>query len=323
MIDLFPIVLFAYNRPIHVKQVLDALKVNELASESKLIVFIDGPKENATIEEHQKIQDVILVVESEKWCKSVDIRASEKNLGCGNSIIQGITQVLQNHKALIVLEDDIITSPLFLLFMNRTLNFYRDYKSVFSVSGAGLPENKMKLPKNYDYDVYVSLRQLNHGWGTWCDRWNFVNWDLTFVKDFIQDPDQVNAFNRGGDDLTPMLVDQAEGRIDTWDIQFAFSHFKNHAVSIIPRYSYTDYIGGDGSGTHHSDLGTSQRFDLEKAIREPRLLDVIYEDSRIINLFFNAFTKRKRPLWQKAVNRFARIMGGENLFVIKKKIYLQ
>lgn len=32
----------------------------------------------------------------------------------------------------------------------------------------------------------------------------------------------------------PMLVDEREGSSSAWDIQFAFTHFANHAVSIVP-----------------------------------------------------------------------------------------
>lgn len=322
MSALYPVILFAFNRPWHTIQVLNSLKKNDLSEESDLFIFIDGPKENSSAEQCNNINEVIKISQSNKWCKTINVQISDFNLGCRNSIIGGITEVLKEHEAVIVLEDDIITSPHFLRYMNQCLAFYKDYKSVFSVSAMTLPESKMKLPKDYPYDVYVSLRQLNSGWGTWRDRWESINWDLDFVPDFKNNINAVKAYTRAGDDLIGMLQEQVEGKIDAWDVQFTYNQFRNHAVSILPRYSYTDNIGGDGSGTHHLDRNTLMRFDLIKAIRNPRLLDVIYEDSRIINQFYNAFTSLKRPLWQKAVNRLVRNFGGENVFTIKKKIYL-
>lgn len=321
MSTLNPIILFAYNRPLHTKLVLSALKANELSDESELFVYIDGPRVNASAEELIKINEVKRIVESEQWCKSVDVRISEFNLGCRNSIISGIQDAMRVYEAVIVLEDDIVTSKYFLRYMNQCLNFYKEYKSVFSVSAMNLPESKMKLPADYVYDVYVSLRQLNSGWGTWRDRWNLIDWDLSFVSQLTGNKDMLAAFSRGGDDLIKMLLEQVEGKIDAWDVQFTYNQFKNHAVSIIPRTSYIDNIGGDGSGTHHFDANTYLRFDLSKAKKEPRLLKVIYEDSRIINSFYNAYCEKKRPLWQKVVNRFIRLLGGENVFKIKKKIY--
>jgi len=138
--QLYPIILFAYNRPWHTEQVLIALKNNQLADQSHLIIFVDGPKDTATPEQRRNIEEVRQVVHKEKWCGSVEYHIAETNIGCRNSIIQGISMVLEKHEAAIVLEDDIVTSPYFLKYMNLTLNYYKERKSVFSVSGVTLPE---------------------------------------------------------------------------------------------------------------------------------------------------------------------------------------
>jgi hypothetical protein len=317
----YPVILFAYNRPQHTELVLNSLSENELANETDLIIYIDGPKENALPDQINKINAVKEVAESKKWCKTVTIIAAEKNIGCRNSIIRGISEVLSANEAAIILEDDIVTSAFFLKFMNNCLNYYKDYKTVFSISGLNLTDDKIKIPDDYPYDVYVSLRQFNSGWATWKNRWEKIEWNKDSLREFLENPSVCEAYSRGGDDLIPMLYDELEGRSDAWDVQFTFNQFKYHTVSIIPRYSYVDNIGGDGSGTHHIDAGENLRFNLSRAIPEPKLLDILYEDKRIINAFYNAYSKNKRPLWQKIINRISRLMGGKNIFVIKKKIY--
>jgi GR25 family glycosyltransferase involved in LPS biosynthesis len=318
---IYPVILFAYNRPEHTRLVLEALKKNQLAGQTELFVFIDGPRATATASQKKDIDEVLKVVESEQWCKNVVIRAHQQNIGCRNSIIQGITTVLSQHEAAIILEDDIVTSPHFLNFMNKCLNFYRDYPAVFSISGLNLEHNKIQIPDDYKYDVYVSLRQFNSGWATWSDRWNKINWNKDTLKEFLTNPVLCDAYSRGGDDLIPMLYDEIEGRSDAWDVQFTFNQFKHHGVSIIPIHSYVDNIGGDGTGTHHTNSGEFLRFNIEKAIPEPRLLDILYEDKRLINAFYNAYSRVKRPLWKKIINRISRIITGSNVFIIKKKIY--
>ena len=318
---LAPIILFAYNRPWHTEQVLNALKSNELADQSHLIIFVDGPKDNATSEQIQKIEEVKQLVHKDNWCGKVDYHFAEQNIGCRNSIIQGITKVLHQYPAAIILEDDIVTSPYFLRFMNTCLDYYGNYKSVFSISGMTLPESCFSLPSDYPYDVYVSLRQLNSGWATWTDRWDLINWELDFVSDFTKDRNKTKAYSRGGDDLIPMLMEQVEGKSDAWDIQLTYNQFRNHAVSILPRKSYITNIGGDGSGTHHLDRDNSYLFDLKYAIKDPLLIDVIYEDKRIINSFYNAYCAKKRPLWQKIINKITMLLMQKRFFVIKKKIY--
>lgn len=318
---LAPIILFAYNRPEHTKQVLHAIMKNEMAEKSHLIVFVDGPKQGASIEQINQIERVKSIVQSQKWCGSVEFHFSNLNIGCRNSIINGITKVFQKYDNAIILEDDIVTSIYFLKFMNNCLNYYKDEKAVFSISAMNLSEDRLKLPNDYQYDVYVSLRQLNSGWGIWKDRWLKIDWSMDFLRFFLNDKTLMENYSRGGDDLIPMLIDQLNGKSDAWDVQFTYNHFKHHAVSIIPRFSYVNNIGGDGSGIHHLDSNVDLHFDLSKSIDNPKLLDTIYEDKRIINAFYNAFTNKKRPIWQKIINRLSRIIFGRNIFIIKKKVY--
>ena len=55
---LAPIIYFAYNRPGHMLQTLEALSKNRLANESDLWIYIDGPKENTSNEDLAKNAEV-------------------------------------------------------------------------------------------------------------------------------------------------------------------------------------------------------------------------------------------------------------------------
>ncbi len=317
---MYPIILFAYNRPEHTLRVLEALKCNALAKLSHLHIFVDGPKADASAQTIEQIAKVREVVKQERWCGSVEYHISEINIGCRDSIINGISEVLKESEAVIVLEDDIITSPHFLSYMNGALEYYKDMRSVFSISGWNYPENRLNLPEDYKYDVYLSLRLLNWGWGTWRNRWEQVDWDKSFIKDFLSNKTLVEAFNRAGDDMSTMLLDEYEGKSDAWDIQFAYNHFKQGAYSIAPCVSYTQNIGLDGTGSH---CGSTEKLnnDLSRCSSEVCYLDTLYLDKRIINAFYNINCRTKRPLWQKAINFISRKLGLNPLFVIKKKIY--
>lgn len=320
MNNLNVIILLAYNRPGHTEQVLQALKQNELADQSELIIFIDGPKENATPEQIQKNIEVQNVARKEQWCKKVEIRVSKENRGCRMGPIFGISEALKENEAVIVLEDDIVTSPHFLSYMNESLNYYKNFKSVFSISAFNFPASVLPFPDDYQYDVYVSQRQQNWGWGTWQDRWVQVNWDKSFIPEFLKNNYQVEAFNRGGEDLSKMLSEEFNGQSDAWDIQFSYAHFKHHAVSIIPCVSYTNNIGLDNSGTHTLNKKGLLN-DLSMCVKESHFLDVLYEDKRIVNALYSMYYPKKRPLFQKIINRVSRILRGKNVFVIKKKVY--
>ena len=83
-----------------------------------------------------------------------------------------------------------------------------------------------------------------------------------------------------------------------------------------------DNIGFDGSGIHSGVNTTNEyRNNLSLSVKEPKFVDLVYEDSRITNAFYNRFCERKRPLYQRAVNSVFRLFGRKPPFVLKKKIY--
>ena len=336
--ELAPIIVFAYNRLGHLQQTLDALSRNVYAGESELYIYCDGPKvmsegvneltnerikeSNARVEKTQSFakQYAIEATKQGKF-KAVHVVCSEKNKGLANSIIGGVTDVINKHGRAIILEDDLLTSPYFLKYMNEALDKYESYPSVFSISANRPPVGKMAIPADYEYDVFVSLRPFSTGWATWKDKWERIDWSLDYLNDFLKHSKQIKAFNRGGDDLTNMLCLQRDHKIDSWAIRFSFQLFYHHAVAILPCIPYVDNIGFDGTGIHSGNDEHDYRNNVNLAPANPRMPDVIYEDARIINAFANCYSRAKRPLWQKAINSIYRKLGKQVPFVIKKKIY--
>lgn len=325
---LAPVIIFNYNRPDHSKQVWMALAKNELATNTELYLYCDGPKANASDETRQRIaslheqakQYAIDAVKDGKF-KAVHVVCAEQNKGLANSIIGGVTEVINKHGRVIVLEDDLLTSPYFLKYMNTALDKYESYPAVFTISANRPPVNKMAIPEDYPYDVFVSLRPFSTGWATWKEKWNRVDWSLDYLAEFLKHPEQIDAYNRGGDDLTEMLCLQRDHKIDSWAIRYAFQHFYHHAVAILPCVPYVDNIGFDGTGIHSDSNEIDFRNNVNLAPENPLMPDVIYEDGRIINAFYNYYCRAKRPLWQKAINTIYRKLGKPTPFVIKKTVY--
>ena len=323
-----PVIVFNYNRPDHSLRTWDALSQNQFSAETVLYLYCDGPRANASDEMRQRIAELhtqakqyaIDAVREGKF-KTVHVVCAQLNKGLANSIIDGVTDVINKHGRAIVLEDDLLTSPYFLKYMNTALDKYESYPAVFSISANRPPVNKMPIPADYPYDVFISLRPFSTGWATWKDKWNRIDWSLNYLEEHLKRPEQIAAFNRGGDDLTEMLCMQRDHKIDSWAIRFAFQHFYHHAISILPCVPYVDNIGFDGTGIHSGTDETDFRNNVSLAPATPRMMDVIYEDSRIINAFANYYSRVKRPLWQKVFNFIYRRLGRKTPFLIKKKIY--
>jgi len=178
----------------------------------------------------------------------------------------------------------------------------------------------MQIPPDYEYDVYVSLRNGSWGWASWEDRWSQIDWDVQHYPTIFTDKNLQESFNRGGDDVFEMLQQQQSGKLNIWSIQFTVAHFVNHAVSIVPTVSYVDNLGLDGTGENCS-INPTYRNNTLCTNEDIKFIDILYEDKRIINAFYSANCNVKRPLWQKIINRLSRMVGKGNVFVIKKKIY--
>ncbi|MDP4201295.1 MAG: glycosyltransferase [Bacteroidota bacterium] len=317
--NLAPIVLFVYNRPQHTQNTINALINNKLSQESILYIFADGPKENAAQDQIKNIEKVRQIINSIRGFKQVVVYEEKINKGLANSVIEGVSKIIEQHEKVIVLEDDLVTSPAFLSYMNHALSYYKDYPSVFSIS-ADRPQN-IVIPSDYPFDVFVSLRAFSYGWGTWKEKWNKINWNYNAIPDIFQNSAIKQAFNRGGEDLSRMLQEQQQGRIDSWAIRFVLSHFIHHSISIMPCKSYINNIGHDGSGTHCQATSALQLPIELNCNSEPLFLPVLYEDAAIINSFYSAYYPKRRPLWKKIINRLCRLIGKQNVFIIKNQVY--
>jgi len=281
---LAPIIFFTYNRPSHCLSTLNSLKRTEFAEDSDLIIFSDGPK---CVEDIDNIQEIRRILKTLDGFASIKVIERETNFGLKRSIIEGVSQVLEERGRAIIVEDDLEFSRGFLGFMNRSLEFYERYKEVGSISGYSFP---VKVPEGYEFDTYFFFRSSSWGWGTWKDRWERADWEVSEFNVFSRDIHRIRAFNRGGDDLFEMLKQQVEGNIDTWDIQWCYEHYKHSAYCVYPVTSFVNNTGCDGSGVHKVETSfydvNLEEMDLDRI----RLCKPEVADENIIRLVQGMFS---------------------------------
>lgn len=239
-----PIILFAFNRLDAIKRTVESLLMNSEAADSELFVFVDGTREHV-VADKEKVAAVQEYVKTIQGFKQTTYTFAEKNKGLGASLIAGITQVIRQFGKCIVVEDDLYCGKNFLSFMNQGLNIYATNNDVFSVCGY---TNKVTRPKGYNYDAYSCVRSSSWGWGTWLDRWESVDWNLT---DWAECEKRAKDFNHwGGSDCFAMLRDWHVGRNHSWAIRFCYSQFVQNKVSIFPMISKVANEGFNGEGTN-------------------------------------------------------------------------
>jgi len=237
---LAPIVLFVYNRPWHTKQTVEALLKNTYASESELFIFSDGPKnENAT----EKVNEVRNYIKSISGFKSINITESSANKGLADSIVEGVTDIVNRYGKIIVLEDDIVTSPGFLKYMNDALTLYEMDEKVMHISGFIFPV-KQKLPITFFYNSTSCW-----GWGTWARAWRYYNNNTSLLLDKINSVKMIHQFNiEGSYDFLSHLIENENGKMKTWAVKWYASVFLNNGLSLHPYPSLVNNIGIDGNG---------------------------------------------------------------------------
>ena len=325
MKNLAPIIVFAYNRPTHMLRTLDALAKNTLADQSVLYIYCDGAKQNATEEQIAKVKAARQVAHAATGFKELHVIERPENIGLGTSVINGVTEIINKYGKVIVLEDDLETSPYFLSYMNQCLEHYEARKSVFSITGLSRPHPERFYPTDYPYDVYVSLKHHPWSWATWADRWNQVDWSARTYDEIASNPQMLAAFKRMGEDEWEELTMQVKGSKQIWSARFALAHFVNHAVSIAPIKPYVRNIGAGADSTNckTENLG---RWEIAESdlcnTPELRLLDVLYEDSRIVNTWYSFFKKGKRSLFGRLKNWYGRKFLHRDEYALKGRVYV-
>jgi hypothetical protein len=287
-----PIVLFTFNRPIHTQKVLDSLALCEESSQSDLFIYCDGVKDDVDTEGLNKIQEVRKIVDSENRFKKVTITLHEKNKGLANSIIDGVTEIVNKYGKIIVVEDDLIVSKGFLKYMNQALTIYEDEPKVGCIHAWNY---LFKNVENFESTFFLKGADC-WGWATWKSSWDLFNPDASYLLNQIVSNKQEFEFNRKNThEFIQMLKDQIEGKINSWAIRWHASLFYNDKYCLHPTNSLVNNIGFDDLGTHTINLDLEQ-----KPIDDVKLTKINIEES---TWFFNKYIEQhtKKSLWKKII----------------------
>jgi hypothetical protein len=287
-----PIALFVYNRLSHVQKTVDALKKNIGASNSKLYIFSDGFNSK---DSSLKVNEVRNFLRTVNGFHSIEIIEREENLGLASSIIAGVSEIVNRHGRIIVLEDDLVTSPYFLKFMNEALDQYESNDKVASIHG-------YVYPVEGDLPEAFFLRGADcWGWATWKRGWELFNPSGVELLTELKNKKLTKLFDFNGSyPFTIMLEDQIEGKNNSWAIRWNASAFLRDKLTLYPGKSLVINVGNDGSGTH-SDVMTNI-WDASLSLSPVNVSVNPVEDSAQARLAFEGYFRRISP------NLFRRII---------------
>ena len=285
-----PIALFTYNRADHTRKAVESLLQNAEAKDSDLFIFSDGPKNEKTV---RGVADNREYIHTVTGFKTVTIVEREKNWGLANSLIAGITDVINKYGRVIVVEDDLILSPYFLKFMNDGLEKYKDDDRVGTITGF-VPPIEEKLPETFFLTYFQCW-----GWATWKRAWDLLETDARPLLKGLRF--KRKKFDVGGGVCNyGNLYCQKVGLVDSWYLRYYASLFLKGKLSLYPGRSVATNEGLDGSGTH-CGAELKRSFEAHNSQTPIKVNDVeVIENLQVFRIFKKYFLSKQSGSFIKA-----------------------
>ncbi len=240
--ELAPVVLFTYNRLDHTNKTIEALKQNVLADETELFIYSDAPKNEGA---KDSVAAVRAYLRSVTGFKKIEIIEREENWGLARNIIDGVTKIVNEYGRIIVLEDDIVTSPYFLQYMNDALRIYEQEPKVMAISSYYWAKDTSNLPETFFLDWFCCW-----GWATWKDIWNrFERNPNDLIKNYNL-KDDLHFNMNGTSNIWAQVEQNITGEIYTWAVFFYFTIYINHGLVLYSNEDLSMNIGMDNTGEH-------------------------------------------------------------------------
>ena len=295
---LAPILLFAYNRPRHLQHTVEALAHNPLAQESELFVFSDGARTEDDCEDVELVRSYIHTIEGFKTVHRIE---RDRNYGLAANIIDGVTDIVNRYGRVIVLEDDLVTAPGFLQFMNDALDTYADEPRVGHIQAYDFTQNP-RLPETFLIKFTGSW-----GWATWQRAWQHFNPDGQYLLNELHRRHLTRRFDFNGKyGFTRMLRRQVEGKNNSWAIRWNASLFLQDILSLNVGRSLVQNEGFDGSGTH---CGADHLYEArlyKERLRVEKISPVA--ENLEARKIFERYYARTNSLWAKGMRRLQSLL---------------
>lgn len=237
-----PIAVFAFNRPERLADLLSSLERCPEIQSSQVTIYVDGPRDPS---DRVKIGEVIEVAGANRNFEAKIITRSQ-NIGLRASITSGLSNEFEHSESVIVLEDDLVVSPVALRYFNEALKLYRDDEMVWGVTGY-----MYRVGDSYEREAAAFLPFPSPwGWATWKSKWQrFVDF-----PDDISKPLNSRSFRElfdclGIRDFSSILKLNADDLVSSWFIDWYFAMFMHGGRFLWPGEPLISNRGMT-SGTH-------------------------------------------------------------------------
>lgn len=298
------VLLICFNRPDTTKVVFESIRKVE---PKKLYVAIDGPRINKP-EENDLCAQVLQITKNVDWVCDAEYLIRDKNLGCKIGVTTAISWALTNEDRIIIIEDDIVAAPAFFYFADEMLEKYKNEKEIAAVSA-----NNYTPMEDIQNDYFFSKHGHIWGWATWKRAWEPFDVEVPYIQSDIEnghlktlnlETQELKYFNKRAKKINDQIKN---GRINTWDYQYAYYRLRNELLSIVPKVNLASNIGINSSRTNSKSKTNTNYY--------PAITDFIVQnhpDKVECNLIydrhhFKAHINKKAPFIKRVIFRISTI----------------
>ncbi|AMQ01328.1 Sugar transferase [Pedobacter cryoconitis] len=293
-----PIALFVYNRPKHTERTLKFLRQNELAAESRLFVFSDGPKSEAEEENVREVRELLKHIDG---FRSVEVIERKSNMGLAESVIAGVSRLVKDYKQVIVFEDDLVTSPYTLTYFNDALTRYRDQERVMHIGAYMYPLKENTLPETFFYRAATSW-----GWATWDRAWQHFEPNIDVLMRQFDARKRAEFSIEHQMNFWKQMKDFKRGKNNSWAIRWYASVFLRGGLTLNPSQSLVNNIGHDGSGVHS---GINDIYNVIINPRRVRVFPEVVEESVVAYEVIKGFLSTRKGSFVDRLKRYLKGIG--------------
>ena len=296
------IALIIFKRAKTTQRVFEAIRA---AQPPKLLVIADGPRSDRP-SEAESCAATRQIIEQVDWDCEVLKNYADHNMGCGERVSTGISWVFQQVEEAIFLEDDCLPNPMFFEFCEQLLEKYRYDQRVMMVSGTNVLQEWKSNLQSYHFSHYTTI----WGWASWRRAWQHYDFKMKSWASVEAQQRVRDVLGHEGLYLSRKKAYDAvySGKIDTWDLQWAFTRLLNSGLSAVPAVNLVSNIGFDAEATHTTSADDPrsrlQTFPLRFPLTHPvgLALDQGYaelcyqtvEDNRIVTRLKRKLSKLNR-----------------------------
>ena len=296
------IALIIFKRAKTTQRVFEAIRA---AQPPKLLVIADGPRSDRP-SEAESCAATRQIIEQVDWDCEVLKNYADHNMGCGERVSTGISWVFQQVEEAIFLEDDCLPNPMFFEFCEQLLEKYRYDQRVMMVSGTNVLQEWKSDRQSYHFSHYTTI----WGWASWRRAWQHYDFKMKSWASVEAQQRVRDVLGHEGLYLSRKKAYDAvySGKIDTWDLQWAFTRLLNSGLSAVPAVNLVSNIGFDAEATHTTSADDPrsrlQTFPLRFPLTHPvgLALDQSYaelcyqtvEDNRIVTRLKRKLSKLNR-----------------------------